>query len=71
MLTDLKELEKFFKLCRKNGIVDISFEGITVKFGDPPAPKTAASSEEVDESQISEPTPEELMYYAVREMGPA
>ncbi len=62
MLNDLKDLEKFFKLCRKQGVVDISCAGITAKFGDLPN-----KGEQLDELEIPTDalTPEQLMFYAV------
>lgn len=68
MLTDLKEVEKFFKICRKQGILECSFEGITAKFGDLPS-KTVNSSEESDEIPTDALTPEQMMFYAVENVG--
>lgn len=65
MLKDLKELEKFFKLCRKQGVIDISFDGITVKFGDLPM-KNLNQIEAETEVSTDEMSPEELMFYAVQ-----
>ncbi len=64
MLKDLKELERFFKICRKQGVADISFDGVSVKFGELPS-KASNQSEEVDEIPSDDLTPEELLYYAV------
>lgn len=61
MLTDLKELEKFLKICRKQGVTDISFEGISVKLGALPT-KTEDSSDEIPTDEL---TPEQMMFYAV------
>jgi hypothetical protein len=68
MFKELKELEKFFKLCRKQGVTDISFEGIAVKFGELPN-KMAAASEESEEVPTDALSPEELMFYAVENAG--
>lgn len=68
MIKDLKELEKFFKICRKQGIVDISFEGISVKFGDLPM-KTSNQADESDEIQTDGISPEDLAFYAVENIG--
>lgn len=68
MLNDLKELEKFLKLCRKQGIVDISFEGVTVKFGELPT-KTTNQVDEVDDIPTESLTPDQLMFYAVENAG--
>lgn len=67
MITDLKELEKFFKLCRKQGVTDVLFEGISVKFGD--LPTKASASEQVEEIPSDALTDEELMFYAVQNTG--
>ncbi len=64
MLGNLKEVEKFFKLCRKQGVTEVSLEGMTVKFGDLPV-KTANQAEDSDEFPTDEPSPEEIMFYAV------
>lgn len=64
MINDLKDLDKFFKLCRKQGVTEISFSGVTVKFGDLPV-KQAGSVDESDEIPTDELTPEQLMFYAV------
>lgn len=64
MLNDLKELERFFKICRKQGILDITFEGVSVKFGDLPV-KTTNQTEDSEEVPTDELSPEELMFYAV------
>lgn len=67
MLDDLKELEKFFKLCRKQGVVDISLENIIVKFGDLPTKQTALAEEDFP---TDEPTMDELIFHAVQNGGP-
>jgi hypothetical protein len=65
MLNDLKEIEKFFKICRKQGVSDVSFEGISVKFGELPSKQAIQTSDESDEITTDELTPEQLMFYAV------
>ena len=62
MLDDLKEVEKFLKICRKQGITEISFEGITAKFGDLPQKQTEETAEEVSPDALSE---DQLMFYHV------
>lgn len=63
MIGDLKELEKFLKLCRKQGVLDISFDGFHVKLGDLPSKVDESSSS--DEIPTDELTAEQLMYFAV------
>lgn len=68
MLKDLSDLEAFFKLCRKQGVTDITLEGIQVKFGDLPT-KPRKSSDASEEIPSEEPSSEQLMFYAVRDQG--
>lgn len=69
MLSDLKELEKFLKICRKQGVLEISFAGTAVKLGDLPL-----KADREDDADVSIPTdeltPEQLMFYAING-GPA
>jgi hypothetical protein len=67
MLKDLKELEKFLKICRKQGIDEISFEGLSVKFGS--LPLKAANQIEEDEILTDELSPDELIFYAANNAG--
>lgn len=36
MISDLKELEKLLKICRKQGVTDIEVAGVKIKLGDIP-----------------------------------
>lgn len=36
MITDLKELKKFLQICRSQGVTEIKFDNIDLKFGDLP-----------------------------------
>lgn len=63
MLNDLKEFEKFLKVCRKQGVTDVTFAGCTVKLGDLPRKET--ESEESDEIPTDELSPDEMIFYAV------
>lgn len=65
MLSDLKEFEKFLKICRKQGVTDVTFSGVSVKLGDLPAKFN--DTDQSDEIPTDELTPEQLMFYAVRE----
>lgn len=69
MLTDLKEIEKFLKLCRKQGVDSVTFEGLVIKFGDLPIKQTAQADIEADPLN-EEMTDDELMFYAVQNTGP-
>ena len=64
MLNDLKDLEKFFKICRKQGVTDISINGVSVKFGELPAKNS--SSEDTEDVPTEELTPDQLAFYAVQ-----
>ena len=64
MLDDLKELDKFLKICRKQGVNEITFQGIAVKFGDLPVKSSEAIEEEIPTETL---TPEQLMFYATEQ----
>ena len=64
----LEELSKFLKICRKQGVIDITFEGVSVKFGDLPL-KTSNQSDESDEIPTEGLSTDELIYYAVENVG--
>lgn len=61
MLNDLKEFEKFLKICRKQGVTDVSFAGVSVKLGELPS-KNQDDSETIETDELS---PEQMMFYAV------
>lgn len=61
-----KDLEKLLKLCRKQGIDEISFEGIHVKFGIMPA-KVEQTADDVESDVADSLSPEQLMFYAVQD----
>lgn len=63
-MMDLKELEKFLKICRKQGVTEINWNGMSVKLGDLPARKNAQEDDTVEESE--ELTPDEMIFYATR-----
>lgn len=63
MLNDLKEFEKFLKICRKQGVTDVTFAGTSVKLG--ALPPKSSQSDESEEIPTDELTPDQLMYYAV------
>jgi len=67
MLEDLKEFEKFLKICRKQGVSDVSWNGCTVKLGE--LPQKAIAQEESEDVSPDVPSDEELAFYAVREIG--
>ena len=55
MIPDLKGLERLLRLCRKQGVTELTCEGLSLKLGTEPAPakprgKRAAASPEAQES---------------------
>jgi hypothetical protein len=71
MIENLKDLEKFFKLCRKQGVVEANLVNHTYKFGD--LPHVDEDGIPVAVEEISDPydnfpqgnlTPEQLVHYA-------
>lgn len=64
MIKDLHELTNFLKVCRKHGVNEIKFEGVSVSFGD--LPKKGKDGEDSKDSEIptDELTPEQLMFYS-------
>lgn len=60
MINDLKEFEKFLKICRKQGVSDVTCNGISVKLGSLP---TKAEQDDSDEIPTDALSPEELMFY--------
>lgn len=69
MPTDLKEFEKFLKICRKQGVSDISYDGMSVKFGEMPI--KASNQTEDEEIPTDSLSPEQMMFYAVENAGQA
>ncbi len=65
MITTQAELETLLKLCRKQGVTDITVGGVSIKFGDkPPRTRKGAKDDEDDEIPTDEPTPEQLMFFS-------
>jgi len=60
---ELKELDKFLKLCRKQGVTEIVYEELSVKFGDMPK-KGSSSIEEIEESQLEGGISDEQLMFA-------
>lgn len=63
MISDLKDFEKFLKICRKQGVTEVSFGGASVKLGE--ISSKSSAEEQSDEIPTDELTPEQLMFYAV------
>ena len=61
MISDLKELQAFLKLCRKQGITQIKVGEISVNFGDLPAKPSDTGEEDTSDAL---PTEEEMIFYS-------
>ena len=67
MINDFKDLEKLFKLCRKQGIYEMDFNGIKFKVGDLPVEKDYSTQEvanQLDGFPDGVLTPEQLAFYS-------
>ena len=62
MITNLKELEHLFKLCRKQGVTEITVGAVVVRFGDMPAKQSKAS--DAEEVTSEGPTDEEIIFFS-------
>jgi hypothetical protein len=69
MIKSLEDLTAFLKICRKQGVTDIKFEGFSVVFGE--APKKPREKDETDQDEIPTDglTPEQLAFYSVAHIG--
>lgn len=66
MINDLKEFEKFLKICRKQGVSDVTYNGLSVKLGDMPTKGDVEQSEEIPTDELS---PDELLFYHLQNQG--
>ena len=64
MIQDLKQFEAFLKLCRKQGVTDVTWDGLSVKLGE--APKKRKDSEVESEAPTDEISEEDLMNWSVK-----
>lgn len=65
MIKSLDELTAFLKICRKQGVTEIKFEGVSVTFGE--LPKKPRREDETDDTevQMDGPTDEQLAMWSV------
>lgn len=63
MLENLKEFERFLKICRKFGVTEITHQGIAVKLGDMPDPNVKQPDDEIEDGGL---TPEQQMFYHLK-----
>lgn len=68
MVESIKDLERLLKLCRKQGVTEITVVGANLKLGELPAKHSNESIEDQDEPNVSmfdEPlTAEELISFS-------
>jgi len=66
MIKDQKELQALLKLCRKQGVTEITLEGISIKFGALPAKRAGESAADDDDDEIptGELSLEELTFFS-------
>ena len=67
MINNIDELEALLKLCRKQGVTEITLQGSSIKFGDLPEKKRKrdGEAEEADEPVLPQGlTPEQLMFFS-------
>ncbi len=63
MIKDLKELQALLKLCRKQGVTEITLEGTCIKFGSLPVRKST-DDDDHDDMETDSLTPEQLMFFS-------
>jgi len=68
MINDLKDFEKFLKICRKQGVTEVSIAGTTVKLGDLPIRSGEPDSDDIPTDELST---EQLMFYHVPNERPS
>ena len=69
MIDNLKDLERFFKLCRKQGIIKADLVNQAFEFGELPIERAPGSIQESVENPYSnfpmgELTPDQLAFYS-------
>lgn len=70
MINDLKDLQKLLKLCRAQGVTDITLGEVSIKLGDLPQDysNTKDLNEEVKDKYANFPdgdlTPDQLAFYS-------
>lgn len=64
MIKDLDQLTAFLKICRKQGVTDIKFDGLSVSFGSLPIKNRKDEDAEDADIPTDELTPEQLMFFS-------
>lgn len=67
-LPNVKELEKLLKMCRKQGIIELTMKDMSFKFGDLPLVAKGGQMvvEEEEEEEESKPTDEDMAYWSAQ-----
>jgi hypothetical protein len=63
MIKDLKELQALLKLCRKQGVDEITLDGTVIKFGALPVKKSGDVETDDGEPDIPD---EQLIFFSSR-----
>ena len=58
---ELKEFEKFLKICRKYGVLEVDSNGIKAKFNEKTEIRSVSDPGEIESDEL---TPEQLMFYS-------
>lgn len=61
-LPNVKELEKILKLCRKQGIIELSMGDMSFKFGDLPRGEQAEGDEAIPQT----PNDEDMLFWSAQ-----
>lgn len=68
MIENQKDLERLLKLCRKQGVTEITLPSVSFKLGELPVKHPTESIEDQDDKYADFPdtplTPEELTFFA-------
>ncbi len=65
MIKDLKSLKHLLKICREQGVTEITLEGLNIKFGEMPDTADAVSTTYDTADAVNELTEQQLMFYSV------
>ncbi len=72
MINDLKDLQSLLKLCRKQGVSEITLAGTVIKFGE--LPRKSAGDEDDDPKSVDPSfdalSPEQQMFFSVGGVQP-
>ncbi len=68
-MIDIKELQALLKLCRKQGVIEITSQDLCIKFGDLPKSKATDDAEEAEEIPTDALTPEQMLFYSAPTEG--